>query len=85
MRQKDIQTGTTYLAKVGTRIAAVRVSCPAYYGRGRSGRRQWFAVNLATGRQVTVTAARLRAVYNPADPQHVRAVGQIPSLTIVGR
>jgi len=60
MKKQDVQTGSTYIAKVSGALAKVRITGTSPYGG-------WYAVNLATGRQIRVrSAARLR---RPANEQ----------------
>ena len=54
MKTQDVQTGSTYIAKVSAVLAKVRITGTSPYGG-------WNAVNLATGRQIRIrSAARLR-------------------------
>ena len=60
MKTQDVQIGAIYIAKVSGVLAKVRVTGTSPYGG-------WYAVNLATGRQIRVrSAARLR---RPANQQ----------------
>jgi hypothetical protein len=60
MKKQDVQIGSTYIAKVSGVLATVRLTGTSPYGG-------WYAVNLATGRQIRIrSAARLR---RPANEQ----------------
>lgn len=75
MKQREIETGATYEARVSGKLVEVRVltqiarrpgipsngwSAKAFRTPGRRGVRQWRVKNLSTGREIVVTAARLR-------------------------
>ncbi len=60
MKKRDIEIGTTYIAKVSGVLAKVRITGESPYGG-------WRGKNLATGREVRIrSAARLR---RPANEQ----------------
>ena len=60
MKKQDVQTGSTYIAKVSAVLAKVRITRESPYGG-------WYGTNLATGREVRIRgAARLR---RPANEQ----------------
>lgn len=54
--QKEVLVGETYLARVSGAIARVLILGESPSRRGR----KWYARNLGTGRQIVVSAARLR-------------------------
>ena len=58
MKTKEIEIGQRYLAKVSGRLVTVRVVGRSLYKRGQF--ELFDAVNLATGRRLLITAARLR-------------------------
>jgi len=59
-KKQDVQIGSTYIAKVSGMLVTVRITGTSPYGG-------WYAVNLATGRQIRIrSAARLR---RPANEQ----------------
>lgn len=70
MRQRDVKVGKTYAVKVTDgRLCPVTLTAEApddYY----SGRERWYGTNLKTGRQLTLTAARLRFEVVKADCGH---------------
>jgi hypothetical protein len=60
MKKQEIQTGSTYIAKVSGVLAQVRITGESPYGG-------WHGTNLTTGRAVRIRgAARLR---RPANQQ----------------
>ena len=60
MKRRDVQIGSTYIAKVSGVLAKVRINRESPYGG-------WQGTNLATGREVRIrSAARLR---RPANEQ----------------
>jgi len=58
VKQANVQIGQTYLAKVSGKLVIVRVVGRSPYKRGRF--ELFDAVNLETGRRISITAARLR-------------------------
>jgi hypothetical protein len=58
MKTKEIEIGQRYLAKVSGRLVTVRVVGRSPYKRGQF--ELFDAVNLATGRRLYISAARLR-------------------------
>jgi hypothetical protein len=58
MKQAQVEIGQRYLAKVSGRLVTVRVVGRSPYKRGSF--ELFDAVNLATGRRLLITAARLR-------------------------
>lgn len=67
MRDREVQVGSLYWAKVSGRVVPVRV-----VGRSPIGRRQWWVRNLITGRETRVSAQRLRRPVLPGEPLEVR-------------
>ena len=74
MKQKDVQIGGTYVAKVSGQLAEVRIDAVNPHGG-------WNATNIATGRTVRIKSAqRLRrtvadAAPPPPDPNRCATVG----------
>ncbi len=60
MKKRDVQIGSTYIAKVSGVLTKVRITRESPYGG-------WQGTNLATGREVRIrSAARLRRPANEA-------------------
>jgi len=54
MKKQDVQIGSTYIVKVSSVLAKVRITGESPYGG-------WRGTNLATGREIRIrSAARLR-------------------------
>lgn len=63
MKKADVVIGETYVAKVSSKLAPVRIVSESQYGG-------WNAVNTATNRDVRIRgAARLRRIYKPKASQ----------------
>ena len=69
MQKQNVHIGTTYIVKVSSTLAKVRLT--REHPRGG-----WYGINLATGREVRIrTAARLRSEAKPAGerrPEQIR-------------
>ena len=75
MKQGDVCVGQTYEARVSGRVVRVVVLAEASratgrvalfpYERQQRGRRRWLVRNLASGREIIMTAGRLRATVAP--------------------
>ena len=64
MKQKEVQIGGVYVAKVSGKTAKVLIVREHVQSSGRMG---WYGRNLATGREVFIrSAARLRQRLDPA-------------------
>ena len=60
MKKQDVEIGSTYIVKVSSVLAKVRITGESPYGG-------WRGTNLATGREIRIrSAARLR---RPANEQ----------------
>jgi hypothetical protein len=61
MKSKDVEIGAVYKAIVSGKLCRVRIlrlADSGYGHRGRDYRKQWFALNLATGREIFLRSAR---------------------------
>jgi len=58
MKTRQVEVGQAYLAKVSGQLVTVRVVGRSPYKRGQF--ELFDALNLATGRRIRITAARLR-------------------------
>lgn len=60
MQKQNVKIGTTYIVKVSSTLARVKLT--REHDRGG-----WYGTNLATGREIRIrTAARLRSEVKPA-------------------
>jgi hypothetical protein len=72
MKQKDLQVGGTYLAKVSGKMAKVLIVREHVQTSGRLG---WYGRNLATAREVFIrSAARLRHAANDSPKTSISAL-----------
>ena len=70
MKQKEIQLGRCYVAKVSGNLTRVRIDSESIYGR-------WNGINLETGKKVRIKSpARLRFEYKPAIKAENKQSGQ---------
>lgn len=69
MRDREVQQGACYMARVGSRVVPVVVVGRSPFGR------KWWVRNLVTGRLVPVGTGRLR---RPALPEDLEALAQRP-------